>query len=149
MRAAATHAASRPSSHHAQRDDDQAVAEAAERDRLGGQAAQRQRRADVLAGGALQRDADPDVALAGEVDLEGRVRLRHRGQRQRGHERRLARAERGDGELLRRARGPHQERDVAVGQLVDLRGDRLVQAVARDQHAHELGARSASAPRPR
>jgi hypothetical protein len=130
-----------PERHDAERDGDEHVAEAAERDRLRGQAAQRERGADRLAGGARERRAHADVALARELDLERHVRLRHLRQRERRGERGLERAERRDRDLLGLAGWPHQERHVAVRDLVHLRRDRLAQPVACHHHAHELGAR--------
>ena len=131
-----------PEGHDPEGDEDEAVAELAEGGGLRGEAAQGEGGPDLLAGRCLQRDAHADVAVAVEVDLEGRpVRTGELRPRHGGGQGGLARAQGGHGEPRRLPGGLDEEGDLAVGQLPDLGGDRLVETVAGHQHAHELGPR--------
>ena len=129
-----------PQRHDAERHEDEAVAELAEGGGLRGEAAQRERGPDLLAAGGLQRYPHADVAVAVEVDLEGRhLRPRELRAGEGGGKGGLARPQGRDGQARRLPGGLDEKGDLAVGEPADLGGDRLVEAVPGDEHADELG----------
>ena len=135
----------RPSDHHHQRDQHQAVAEAAEGRHLLGHAAQRQhasppsRRWPPSAGPATPTWRSPPRSSSKVA------RLARRGAARAGQSAAASAASFGPSDETESCGGwpgaVGQVGDLAVGELADVAGQRLVDAVAGDEHALEVRAR--------